>query len=152
VEFHVPPQKTLAEIVKIEDDAVQVAEVLRDSNPKGRTREEIGHEFSGYNNMTDDDIHHALALLIERGIIYTEQEDPTARVIKSLRAEGRADLFGPNKSVHDEQHALAVIRERIDADYGKTGGVVIVRYFFAADETIREAPDPALLAELRTTY
>jgi hypothetical protein len=144
VEFHVAPIKTLDEIVEFEERAVAVAEVLRDSSPKGLLREEIVREFSHYTNS--DDVDRALALLLEQAIIYTQQEDPTSRVIDALRAEGRNDLFAPFKSPGDEQKAWAVIRERIDADYEKTGGIVIVRYLCATDKQIRKAPDRSVVS------
>lgn len=147
VEFHVTPKKTLAEIVKFEDDAVQVAEVLHESSPKGLTREDIAREFSDYDHINANDVDRALTLLLERETIYTEQEDSTSRVITALRAEKRDDLFAPYKSVDDEQKASAVIRERIEADYQETGGVLIVRYFCAADKTIREAPDRSVVSK-----
>jgi hypothetical protein len=145
VEFHVPPLKTLDEIVESEDHAVAVAEVLKASSPRGLTREAIVGEFSHY--MSGDDVDRALALLVERAIVYTEQDDPTSRVIDALHAEGRADLFGPWKSVDDEQKASAVISERIDADFEKTGGLVLVRYLCAADKKIREAPDRSVVSK-----
>lgn len=125
VEFHVAPIKTLDEIVEFEELTVAAAEVLRDSSPKGLTREEIVREFSHYTNS--DDVDRALALLLDRAIINTQQEDPTSRVINALRAEGRDDLFAPYKSPGDEQKAWAVISEGINADCEKTGGIVIVR-------------------------
>ncbi|HXM35411.1 MAG TPA: hypothetical protein VN920_09510 [Pyrinomonadaceae bacterium] len=147
VEFHVPPHKTLAEIVKCEDYVVQVAEVLRVANPGGLTREEIVREFLDYSHVTGEDIDYALTVLFERRIIHTEHEDPTSRVIQALRDEGRDELFGPDRSPEDEQKALAVIRQRVDADYAETGGVVIVRYFCKADKNIREAPDPSVVSK-----
>jgi hypothetical protein len=146
VEFHVPPRKTLDEIVEFENSAEAVAGVLRDTSPKGLTREEIGLEFSDYDKTTGNDLDRALALLLERGIIYTQQEDPTSRVIAALRAEGRGDCFGPYQSVGDDERASAVIRERIEADYEKTGGVMIVRYFRVADKKIRETPDRSVVS------
>jgi hypothetical protein len=145
VEFHVPPRKTLDMIVGFEDYAVAVAGAL-DSRRKGLTREEMDRELAHY-KMNSDDLDRALALLFERGIIYTQQEDPTSRVIDTLRAEGRDDLFAPYKSIGDEEKASAVISERIDADCQKTGGVVIVRYFCAADKRIREAPDRSVVSK-----
>lgn len=119
---------------------------MRDASPKGLKREKIGREFSDYDKTTGDDVDRALALLLERGIIYTQQEDPTSRVIQALRAEGRDDLFAPYKSVDDEQKAWTVISERIDADE-KDGGGVIVSYFCVADKTIREAPDRSVVSK-----
>jgi uncharacterized protein (DUF433 family) len=147
VEFHVPPLKTLDEIVGFEDRAVAVAEVLRDLSPKGLTPEEIGRVFSDYDKMTREDVDSALVLLLERGIIYTQQEDPTSRVIDALRAEGRDDLFGPYRSTSVQQKASAVIGERIDVDFENTGGVVVVRYFCAADKKLREAPDRSVVSK-----
>jgi hypothetical protein len=145
VEFHLAPRKTLDQIVEFEDRAVAVAEVLRDSRPKGLTREEIVREFSHY--MTGDEVDRALALLLERAIIYTQQEDPTARVIDGLRAAGRDDLFAPYESIGHKHKASAAIRELIEADYERTGGVVIVRYFCAADKHIRQAPDRSVVSK-----
>lgn len=139
VEFHVAAIKTLDEIVEFEERAVAIAEVLRDSNPKGLTRQEIVREFSHYTNS--DDVARALALLLDQGIIHTQQEDPTSRVIDALRAERRDDLFAPFKNSGDEQKAWAVISERISTDYETTGGIVIVRYHCATYKQIREAPD-----------
>ncbi|HBB89523.1 MAG TPA: hypothetical protein DC047_18110 [Blastocatellia bacterium] len=144
VEFHVAPIKTLDEIVEFEERAVAVAEVLRESSPKGLTREQTVGEFSHYTNS--DDVDTALALLLERAITYTQQEDPTSRVINALRAGGRDDLFAPYKRTGDEQKAWAVIRELIDADYEKTGGIVIVRYLCATDKQIRKAPDRSVVS------
>ncbi|HEY0763697.1 MAG TPA: hypothetical protein VGD61_15095 [Pyrinomonadaceae bacterium] len=144
VEFHVAPIKTLDEIVEFEESAIAIAEVLRDSNPKGLTRQEIVQEFSHYTNS--DDVDRALALLLDQGIIYTQQEDPTSRVIDALRAEGRYDLFAPFRRPGDEQKAWAVISERINADYEKTGGIVIVRYFCAIDKQIRKAQDRSVVS------
>jgi hypothetical protein len=69
------------------------------------------------------------------------------RELDALRAEGRDDLFAPYKSIGDEQKASAVISERIDADCQKTAGIVIVRYFCAADKRIREAPDRSVVSK-----
>lgn len=146
VEFHVPPRKTLGEIVEFENSAEAVAGVLRDAGPKGLTREKIGLEFCDYDKTTGDDVDRALALLLERGVIYTQQEDPTSRVIKALRAEGRDDLFAPYKSVDDEQKAWTVISGRIVADE-KAGGGVIDSYFCVADKNIRAAPDRSVVSK-----
>lgn len=117
---------------------------MRDSSPTGLTREELVREFSHYTNS--DDVDRALALLLDRAIIYTQQEDPTSRVINALRARGRDDLFAPYKSPGDEQKAWAVISERINADYEKTGGIVIVRYLCPTDRQIRKAPDRSVVS------
>lgn len=146
VEFHVAPRKTLDEIVDFEALVVAAAELLRDSNRNGFSREEITREFSQYVGASSHAVDRALALLVERGVVKTRHEDPTSRVIEALRAEGRDDLFHPHKSIDDERKASAVIKERIDKDYKESGGVVIVRYHFVASTKIREAPDRSVIS------
>ena len=139
-----PPQKTLDEIVEFEDRAVAIAELLRDSSPNGLTREEVVNEFSQY--ADSNDVDRALEILLERAMIYTQYEDSTSRVVDALRAEGRNDLLARDEGAGSEQKTWTVISERIDADYKKTGGIVIVRYHCVADKKIREARDRSVVS------
>ncbi len=140
VEYQVAPERTLDEIVKIENCAEAVAGVLQNSGSKTLTRHEICEEFSCYESWNDSDVDRGLALLLERGIAYTEHEDSTSRVIDALKAEGRHDLFGPDRTIDAQREAEKVIRDRIEADYENTGGIVIVRYGLVAGKEAH-APD-----------
>ena len=140
VEYQVAPERTLAEIVEIENCAEAVAGVLRDSACKTVARDKICEEFCCYQSWTENDVDRGLALLLERGIVYTEHEDSTWRVIDALKAEGRDDLFGPDRSIEVQREAENVIRERLEVDYEKTRGIVIVRYGLVAGKEAH-APD-----------
>jgi hypothetical protein len=141
----VPPTTTLDEIVRVEEDTVAVAELLSESG-EGLTREEIDREYSEYEHNPID-INEALGLLMTRALVYTQQEDPTSRVIEALRAEGRNDLFAPYATVDAEQKASAEIRKRINADYDKTGGAVVVRYLYSPAKKTPTARDRSVISK-----